>query len=72
MSAARETSGSLCCSFPGCTLAWTNDYGKKLCSEHDRMRFTGGGAHQQRPIVETLRPASRPYQEPEERDELPF
>ena len=71
MSAADNGSGLLCV-FPGCTLAWTNNYGRKLCSEHDRMRFTGGGEHVQKQIPETLRPASRPYSEVEEPDALPF
>ncbi len=70
--ATHDTPAGLLCSFPGCVKRWVNDYGKKLCSEHDAIRFTGGGAHQQRPIPETLRPAARPYCEPEERDELPF
>lgn len=67
------TTRGLSCAFPGCTLKWVNDYGRKLCSEHDRLaRFGDTSAHVQQPIPETLRPATRPWTEPEEHDALPF
>ncbi len=58
------------CSASGCTLKWTNDYGRRLCSEHDRiLRFGDAHAPMQRPIPETLKPAARPYSEPQERED---
>lgn len=74
MSAGHNAATPLGCVFPGCTLRWVNDYGRRLCSEHDSMRFTGAGEHVQKPIPETLRPASRPWQDVKENDDesLPF
>lgn len=74
MSAAGQpVARSLACTFPGCTLKWTNDYGSRLCSDHDRIaRFGDAAAPVQKQIPETLRPATRPWTEPEEHDALPF
>lgn len=72
MSSADDSS-SLMCTHKGCMRRWVCNFGKRLCSEHDRMRFAEPGQAAQQQIPETLRPASRPYTEVEVEDEpLPF
>lgn len=61
------------CTASGCTLKWTNDYGRRLCSEHDRiLRFGDAAAPVQKQIPETLRPAAPHWQDAKDDDEVPF
>lgn len=73
---SQSAQPSLACTAAGCTLKWTNDYGKRLCSEHDRiLRFGDASAPVQKQIPETLRPAAPHWQDAKEATDdepLPF
>lgn len=74
MSADGDASGLLCTA-RGCTRHWTCDYGKRLCSEHDRiLRFADPAQVAQKQIPETLKPASPHWQDAKDNDAeiLPF
>lgn len=71
----QQTQPSLACTAAGCTLKWTCDFGKRLCSEHDRiLRFGDANAPMQKQIPETLRPAAPHWQDAKDDDaeNLPF
>lgn len=64
----------LLCRAPGCGRRWTCDFGKPLCSEHDRTRHEGGGPQRQplqlvRSQPLPFREAARSFAEPMERDD---
>lgn len=64
---------SLLCTANGCVRRWTCDFGKRLCSEHDRiLRFADAAAVAQKQIPETLRPATPHWQDTKDDDDAPL
>ena len=69
---------SLLCTTSGCGNLWSCNFGRRLCSECDRLRNLRGGPaappprQAKLPMLPTLRDAVRPFIEPSDRDEVEF
>ncbi|HEX7639841.1 MAG TPA: hypothetical protein VF457_15700 [Burkholderiaceae bacterium] len=67
----RRPPPSTLCTAPGCTRAWTQNFGRPLCSEHAaQFRAADDGRPRQQPLagVTPLREAVRPFSELGERE----